>query len=258
MKLNKQSFQFAYVLLLSVATLFAQNVTGTVSDQDGNVLAGANVTVEGTDTGASSNVDGSFTISGLSDGTYTVTASFIGFNDASAVVTISGGQSASADLALEKSNLLLDQVVVSASLKPELVVDSPASVEIFSGEQLEARGGATVVDVLANKAGVETMKMGVESSNMTLRGFNGVFSGAIHAVVDNRWTRNPVVNAQLLQFFAPDISIAEIFAIRALNFKVDLRSRRNSELKSNIVASGLKSVLASLETPPTGSLYFVS
>lgn len=206
MKLNKQSFQFAYVLLLSVATLFAQNVTGTVSDQDGNVLAGANVTVEGTDTGASSNVDGSFTISGLSDGTYTVTASFIGFNDASAVVTISGGQSASADLALEKSNLLLDQVVVSASLKPELVVDSPASVEIFSGEQLEARGGATVVDVLANKAGVETMKMGVESSNMTLRGFNAVFSGAIHAVVDNRWTRNPVVNAQLLQFFAPDDS----------------------------------------------------
>ena len=96
--------------------------------------------------------------------------------------------------------------VVSASLKPELVVDSPASVEIFSGEQLEARGGATVDDVLANKAGVETMKMGVESSNMTLRGFNGVFSGAIHAVVDNRWTRNPVVNAQLLQFFAPDDS----------------------------------------------------
>ena len=111
MKLNKQSFQFAFVLLLSVSTLFAQSVTGTVSDQDGNVLAGANVTVEGTDNGASSNVDGSFSISGLGDGTYTVTASFIGYNDASAVVTVSGGQSASADLSLEKSNLLLDQVV---------------------------------------------------------------------------------------------------------------------------------------------------
>ncbi|MDA9841559.1 hypothetical protein N9C34_02745, partial [Candidatus Marinimicrobia bacterium] len=31
-------------------------------------------------------------------------------------------------------------------------------------------------------------------------------SGAIHAVVDNRWTRAPVVNAQLLQFMAPDDS----------------------------------------------------
>ena len=51
------------------------------------------------------------------------------------------------------------------------------------------------------------MKTGLEgSSNVTVRGFNGVFSGAIHAVVDNRWTRAPVVNAQLLQFMAPDDS----------------------------------------------------
>lgn len=206
MKLNKQSFQFMFVYLFSTVTLFAQNVTGTVSGEDGNALAGANITVEGTETGASSNVDGSFNISGLSDGTYTVTASYIGYEDASAVVTISGGQAANANLTLDRSNLLLDQVVVSASFKKELVVDSPASVEVFSGDELTARGAASVVDVLANKAGVETMKMGIESSNMTVRGFNSVFSGAIHAVVDNRWTRAPVVNAQLLQIFAPDDS----------------------------------------------------
>ena len=209
MKINKQSFQFMFALLFSIATLTAQNVTGTVTGSDGNALAGANVSVEGTDAGASSNNDGSFTISGLSNGTYTVTASYIGFKDASAVVTVGGGQTANANLTLDKSNLLLDQVVVSASFKKELLVDSPASVEVFSGEELAARGGATVVDILANRAGVETQKMGVESSNMTVRGFNGVFSGAIHAVVDNRWTRPPVVNAQLLQFFAPDDSEIE-------------------------------------------------
>jgi len=206
MKLNKSSFQYMFALLLSVTALFAQNITGTVSGDDGSALAGANVSVEGTDVGSASNTDGSFTISGLSDGTYTVTASYIGYQDASAVVTISGGQASSANLTLEKSNLLLDQVVVSASFKKELVVDSPASVEVFDGAELEARGAASVVDVLANKAGVETMKMGVEASNMTVRGFNSVFSGAIHAVVDNRWTRAPVVNAQLLQFFSPDES----------------------------------------------------
>ena len=206
MELNKSSFQYMFALLLSVTMLFAQNITGTVSGDDGSALAGANVSVEGTDVGSASNTDGSFTISGLSDGTYTITASYIGYQDASAVVTISGGQASSANLTLEKSNLLLDQVVVSASFKKELVVDSPASVEVFDGAELEARGAASVVDVLANKAGVETMKMGVESSNMTVRGFNSVFSGAIHAVVDNRWTRAPVVNAQLLQFFSPDES----------------------------------------------------
>ena len=209
MKINKQSFQFMFALLFSIATLTAQNVTGTITGSDGNALVGANVSVEGTDAGASSNNDGSFAISGLSDGTYTVTASYIGYKDASAVVTVGGGQTANANLTLDKSNLLLDQVVVSASFKKELLVDSPASVEVFSGEELAARGAATVVDILANRAGVETMKMGVESSNMTVRGFNAAFSGAIHAVVDNRWTRPPVVNAQLLQFFAPDDSEIE-------------------------------------------------
>ena len=206
MKLNKASFQYMFALLFSVATLFAQNITGTVSGDDGSALAGANVAVEGTDTGASSNQDGSFSISGLSDGTYTVTASYIGYDDASAVVTISGGQASSVNLTLDKGDIRLNQVVVSASLKKELVTEAPASVTVFGGEELEARSATTLSDVLGNQAGVEYMKTGLESSNLSLRGFNGVFSGAIHAVVDNRWTRAPVVNAQLLQFFAPDDS----------------------------------------------------
>jgi len=206
MKLNKSSFQYLFVFLLSVATLTAQTVSGTVSGADGSALAGANVTVEGTDMGASSNQDGSFSISGLSDGDYTLTASYIGYDAASAMVSVSGGQAANVNLTLESGNVRLNQVVVSASFKKELVTEAPASVEVFGGAELEARGATTIVDVLSNRAGVETMKTGLEGSNMTVRGFNGVFSGAIHAVVDNRWTRAPVVNAQLLQFMAPDDS----------------------------------------------------
>ena len=91
-------------------------------------------------------------------------------------------------------------------MKKELVTEAPASVTVFGGEELEARSATTITDVIGNQAGVEYQKTGLESSNLTLRGFNGPFSGAIHAVVDNRWTRAPVVNAQLLQFFAPDDS----------------------------------------------------
>ena len=206
MKLNKSSFQYLFVFLLSVATLTAQTVSGTISSADGSALAGANVTVEGTDMGASSNQDGSFSISGLSDGDYTLTASYIGYDAASATVSVSGGQAANVNLTLESGNVRLNQVVVSASFKKELVTEAPASVEVFGGAELEARGATTIADVLSNRAGVETMKTGLEGSNVTVRGFNGVFSGAIHAVVDNRWTRAPVVNAQLLQFMAPDDS----------------------------------------------------
>ena len=111
----KQSFKYTLALLFSVTSLIAQSVVGTVSDSDGNALAGANVAVEGTELGASSNQDGSFSISGLGDGTYTLTASFIGYDDASASVTVSGGVSSSVNLTLDEGNLVLDQVVVSAS-----------------------------------------------------------------------------------------------------------------------------------------------
>ena len=120
MKLNKASFQYMFAMLFSVATLFAQNITGTVNGDEGNALAGANVAVEGTDAGASSNQDGSFSISGLNDGTYTVTASYIGYDDASAVVTISGGKASSVNLTLDKGDIRLNQVVVSASLKKRI------------------------------------------------------------------------------------------------------------------------------------------
>ena len=209
MELNKPSFKYLFVFLLSVATLTAQTVSGTVSSADGNALSGANVMVEGTDMGASSNNDGSFSISGLSDGDYTLTASYIGYDSASVVVSVSGGQATNANLTLESGNVRLNQVVVSASFKKELVTEAPASVEVFGGAELEARGATTIADILANRAGVETMKTGLEGSNVTVRGFNGVFSGAIHTVVDNRWARPPVINAQLLQFVGPDDSDVE-------------------------------------------------
>ena len=209
MEFNKPSFKYLFVFLLSVATLTAQTVSGTVSSADGNALAGANVMVEGTDMGASSNNDGSFSISGLSDGDYTLTASYIGYDSASIVVSVSGGQATNANLTLDSGNIRLNQVVVSASFKKELVTEAPASVEVFGGAELEARGATTIADVLSNRAGVETMKTGLEGSNVTVRGFNGVFSGAIHTVVDNRWARPPVINAQLLQFVGPDDSDVE-------------------------------------------------
>ena len=139
----------------------------------------------------------------MGDGTYTLTASFIGYDDASASVTVSGGVSSSVNLTLDEGNLVLDQVVVSASLRRELVTEAPASVEVSSADDLTARNAVYFVDILANKAGIETMKTGLESQNMTVRGFNGIFTGAVHAVVDNSWTRAPVINSQLLQFMAP-------------------------------------------------------
>lgn len=53
-------------LIVFASTLCAQNVsiTGTVSDANGEPLVGVNVVVKGTSTGAITDLDGAFSVSG--------------------------------------------------------------------------------------------------------------------------------------------------------------------------------------------------
>ena len=172
------NIKYILIALLSTAMLSAQTVSGTVSDTDGSGLAGANVSVDGTDLGSASNNDGSYSVTGLSAGTYTVTASYIGYESTSSSVTVGDGQTVTLNLTLAQGDVRLNQVVVAASRKKELVVDAPASVEVFSSEELSVRSAKSIIDHTEGRAGVETMKTGMQSSNVTLRGFKGIFSGA--------------------------------------------------------------------------------
>ena len=82
----------AIVILLLPALALAQNsVSGTVTDKDsGQPLVGVNVVVEGTAMGSATGADGSYTISDVSDGSYTVTATYIGYSDQSKSVSVNG------------------------------------------------------------------------------------------------------------------------------------------------------------------------
>ena len=95
--------------------LFAQNtVSGTVTDAStGEALAGANVVVTGTSMGAAATADGSYSISNVPAGSYTITASVIGYADGSQSVNVSGD--ATINFSLSVSALELSAVEILAS-----------------------------------------------------------------------------------------------------------------------------------------------
>src|SRR5690554_2362950 len=79
-------FWLVHVWLLTASASIAQAqtgaVTGRVTDADtGEPLPGVNVVVEELATGAATDVEGRYTISGLRPGTYTLRASFVGYED---------------------------------------------------------------------------------------------------------------------------------------------------------------------------------
>jgi outer membrane receptor for ferrienterochelin and colicins len=84
------------------------------------------------------------------------------------------------------SDVSLNQVVVSASKKKEKLLDAPASISVLGQEKLERNIVTTPVDQLKTTPGVDVMRTGLVSSNVVVRGFNNIFSGAVLNVVDNR------------------------------------------------------------------------
>ena len=70
-------------ILFCVHTAFSQTtgkISGTVLSEDGSPLAGANVLIKGSATGASADENGEYQILGVTGGTYTLSASYIGIH----------------------------------------------------------------------------------------------------------------------------------------------------------------------------------
>lgn len=103
---------------LSAACAYSQELAaldGFITDaSNGETLISANVILEGTFRGATSNLSGYYAISGIEPGTYTVRYSYIGFGTVTREVVLAAGESVRLDIELETTEELLETLEVSA------------------------------------------------------------------------------------------------------------------------------------------------
>ena len=138
-------------LIINFTFLMGQSVSGTVTDENGNGLAGANVTVEGTNLGAAADASGSYSINGVSSGSYTVSASFIGYNTASKSVRVSDG-GGSANFSLSVDALAGSDVFVTGTRSAgRTAMKSPSPIDGFSSESLRRQGNGDMTETLKNQ-----------------------------------------------------------------------------------------------------------
>tara|TARA_Y100000768_G_scaffold137006_1_gene101975 strand:- start:506 stop:3496 length:2991 start_codon:yes stop_codon:yes gene_type:complete len=173
-----------------IATLaFAQStITGTVVDEDGNPVPGANIVVQGTTEGVAADFDGNFTITTNQPVPFDIEVSSVGFGSKVVNVT-SSDQSLEITLA---SGTKLDEMVVTASRRPERVQDSPASVSVLSTDEI--RNSPYVQDptaALQNIPGVKIQQQSANSINIEMRAGDGVFGTSTFVMLDYRYIVTP-------------------------------------------------------------------
>lgn len=143
-------------MLLSGVIIAQSSVSGTVTDNNGDPLAGANLVVEGTSIGAAAGSDGTYVINvpaGTVGGqTVTLTASYIGHQSQSAQVAVpeSGNTTQNFSLAIDAIGL---KAVSVTALGFETNRDKQGSTSVsVTPADMTRSGEATLANSLAGKA----------------------------------------------------------------------------------------------------------
>ncbi len=158
------SFVLFFALTLSA---YSQQISGTVTDENGVPLPGATVLVQGTSNGVSTDFDGNYSIS-ASQGD-TLVFSFVGYSSQSVVV----GSSSTVNVSLEPDNAL-EEVVVTALGVQRNTKALGYSVTNVEGDEISANPSTNAINALQGKvAGVNITggAMGAKgSSRVVIRG----------------------------------------------------------------------------------------
>ena len=168
--MKKRNLFSVMLTLVLPMFLYGQNITGVVTSETGEPLVGANVVVNGTDVGAATGEDGAYAIT-IGPGSYTVTASNIGFKSLSSEVNV-GSAVVAVDFVLELNVIELTDIEVLASRAGE---KTPVAYTTVAKEELEFRLGSQDVPMALNTTpSVYATQQGggAGDARINVRGFN--------------------------------------------------------------------------------------
>ncbi|MDP2363881.1 MAG: carboxypeptidase-like regulatory domain-containing protein, partial [Ignavibacteria bacterium] len=152
-----------FILQAEILSQQTGNISGKITDKSNNEeLIGANVLIVGTNLGASSDIDGKFSIGSLSEGNYTIKISYISYNSVTVEnVIVKDGNSTKVDVSLESTTTELQEVIVTAeALKNsetsvlKIQKNSANIVDGFSGDLIKKNNSSDGTDILKRMSGV--------------------------------------------------------------------------------------------------------
>jgi len=174
------------MLILSFLNVNGQtgSISGKVVDsKTGETLIGVAVYLEGTTTGASTDLDGQYIISNLNAGTYKIAARYVSFKlkliDG---VVVKAGATTSLNVALEENTTELTEVIISSTYNREssnvLLLEQKNAVQISDGisaDAIKRSPDSNSGDVLKRVSGASIQ----DNKFVVIRGLNDRYNQAM-------------------------------------------------------------------------------
>jgi len=159
------------VALLSTSLIMAQTtISGKVVDSNNGPLSGVNIVLEGTSKGSISDFDGNYTISGVENGSYTLTASSLGYSNFSSRVELDGSNVV-VNIQLEEDEESLSEVIVTGVANPRAKIESSVSVTTLQPSKINQSAPRSTAEIFRTIPGIRSESSGGEgNSNIAVRG----------------------------------------------------------------------------------------
>lgn len=211
----KKAVQIIIVLLLASAGLNAQvKVSGVIRDAEtSETLVGATVMIENTQIGTHSDAKGYYEISNVKRGDAVIKVSYVGYETKLKSVTLSGDSRFNIDL--YKTEILTEQVVVTASRNEQTIGSIPGRISLLSSRTIAAIPSQSIDDIFKQVSGIFVSRSSgfiTSSVNVNLRGITSNEQGRVLALVDGlpvNKTDGGTVNWN--RFNTEDVERIEIF-----------------------------------------------
>ena len=170
-----KSFLVVCFLLCFMMGTASAAVTGKITGvltvaKTGDPIIGASITVEGTELGAISDVDGRYIVLNVPVGTYTLLISSVGFSSLRVEnVYVSTDLATKETHSLEAEVTDLGKTITVSSFRPLVVSDKTTTVDVLTSEEFEALPIRGFESAITLQNSVVRMKLN-NDSNVRLRG----------------------------------------------------------------------------------------
>lgn len=147
--------------VIGSASLFAQNgeISGKIKDETGEGIIGGTVVIvdnQGVSTGrgASTDIDGNYTIKSLTPGKYNLKYSYVGYNTVlQQGILVSADKSTFVDIQLKPSSTELDEIEIVTYKVPLIDPGRTSSQNVVTAEEIATMPTRNVTDLVATTSG---------------------------------------------------------------------------------------------------------
>jgi len=180
--MNRLSLSLAFSLVFKLSffvAAYAQggtgNISGTITDENGQALVGATIVVESINLGTIADVNGDYQLMGVPVGKQVVTISFIGYTPEKVEVEIGRGELYTLDMQMRISAVEIMEVTTYGQARGQVAaiqqqINAKGITNVISGEKLKELPDVNVAEAIGRLPGLMVERNRGEGQKIIIRG----------------------------------------------------------------------------------------